>query len=304
MPRIVSLLPSATEIVCALGMRASLVAVSHECDWPEGVQKLPALSRPRLDPAATSPVIDAQVREIVAQALSVYQVDAEKLQSLKPDIIITQTQCEVCAVSEDDVRNALAEWTGAKPEIVSLAPETLDGVSHSIRQAGNALNRENAAAQCLSDMRERFEAVRAKTATRRPVPTICLEWAEPPMSSGSWSPEITAIAGGRELLGQAGQKARYLSLREIAAAEPQAVLLTLCGFGIDRAARDLPALADNPTWKNIPAVRNNRLFICDGNHFFNRPGPRLAETAELLAEALHPGLFPHYHEGRNWIRAS
>ncbi len=301
--RIVTLLPSATEIVCALGMRQHLVGVSHECDWPIGVETLPHLSRPKIRLDVSSREIHESVQSIAEHSLSVYDVDEEKLRSLEPDIIITQAHCEVCAVSENEVVDIIAEWDGKPPKVVSISPSRLSEVWESIADVGEALGCKQKAIEVIQRSKERLGKISAMSGQEEKVPVVCLEWADPPMNSGSWSPEVTDIAGGRDVLGARGEKARIVEMSEILEFQPRALILTLCGFGIDRSEEDVGKLSQLPEWESLQAVSEGRIYVCNGNHYFNRPGPRLVESAEILAEILNPSIFDFGHEGTGWRRA-
>jgi iron complex transport system substrate-binding protein len=306
MLRIVSLLPSATEIVCALGFEDQLVGRSHECDFPAPVVRLPALTEAKFNPEGTSAEIDQRVKKIVADALSVYRVDAARLRELRPDVIVTQSQCEVCAVSESDVEAAVAEWLGARPNrpmIVSLAPYTLDDVFADMQRVADALDASARGVELVASLRARLSAIaeRARNAALRPgVATI--EWIDPLMAAGNWMPTLVEMAGGSNLFGTAGEHSPWMKFDELAAKDPDVILISPCGFNMDRAAKDLAVLTKRPEWPRLKAVRNRRVFMADGNQYFNRPGPRIAESLEILAEIVHPELFRFGHEGSGWRR--
>jgi iron complex transport system substrate-binding protein len=302
-PRVASLLASATEIVCALGARDLLVARSHECDYPAEVIVLPAVTAPKLDTSLPSGRIDRAVKRLVEQALSVYHVDAAALRALAPDIIVTQTQCAVCAVSEDDVVAALADWTGARPRIVSLLPNGLDDVFADIRHVARALDRRENGEALVRHMRARMDAIAAQAADLPRPRVACIEWIEPLMAAGNWMPELIALAGGANVIGEAGQHSPWLSFDRLAAADPDVILILPCGFAIARTRAELAPLAGRAEWRNLRAVRAGRVYLADGNQYFNRPGPRLAESVEILAEILHPARFRFGHEGTGWVRA-
>lgn len=310
MPRIVTLLPSATEIVCALGFEDQLVGRSHECDFPAEVKRLPALTEAKFNPEGTSAEIDQRVKKIVADALSVYRVDAAMLRELRPDVIVTQSQCEVCAVSESDVEAAVAEWLGAgpkrpakRPMIVSLAPYGLDDVFADMQRVADALDAPARGVELVVTLRARLSAIaeRARGAALRPgVATI--EWIDPLMAAGNWMPTLIEMAGGSNLFGTAGEHSPWMKFEELAARDPDVILISPCGFNMDRAAKDLPVLTQLAGWPRLKAVRNRRVFMADGNQYFNRPGPRIAESLEILAEIVHPERFRFGHEGSGWRR--
>jgi iron complex transport system substrate-binding protein len=301
--RIVTLLPSATEIVCALGFEAQLAGRSHECDFPSSVARIPALTEPKFNPEGTSAEIDQRVKKIVGDALSVYRVDAPRLRELRPDVIVTQSQCEVCAVSERDVEAAVAEWLGARPKIVSLAPYNLDDIFTDMQRVADALDAHARGTELVQRLRARLAEIeeKARPAPERPrVATI--EWIDPLMAGGNWMPTLVEMAGGTNLFGKAGEHSPWMKFDELAASDPDVILIAPCGFNMDRAAQDLPVLTSRADWGNLKAVRSRRVFMADGNQYFNRPGPRIAESLEILAEIVHPELFKFGHEGAGWRR--
>jgi iron complex transport system substrate-binding protein len=301
-PRIASLLASATEIVCALGARDDLVARSHECDFPHDVADLPAVTAPKLNTSRPSVEIDRDVKRLLEQALSVYTVDADRLRALRPDIIVTQTQCEVCAVSENDVLAALAEWTGTRPEIVSLRPDGLSDVYADIVRVAEAIGRSEAGITLVAAMKQRIAAVAAKAAALPKPRMACIEWIEPLMAAGNWMPELVVLAGGDNLFGEAGRHSPWLTLEQLVAADPDVIVVLPCGLDIERCRAEMPALAAKPEWRGLRAVRESRVYLTDGNQYFNRPGPRLADSAEIMAEILHPRHFSFGWSGKAWVR--
>lgn len=283
--RIVSLLPSATETVCALGGRAALVGRSHECDFPAGVESLPALSSPRLDPRASGREIHDRVEELVTRGLSIYEIDAERLRALAPDVIVTQTLCEVCAATPEDLSAALREWTGAAPRIVSLAPLSLDDVLRDVTRIGEALGRAKTGRELAASLRARIESLTALARTARIRPRVAaLEWLDPPIAGGNWLPELIERAGGIPLFGKAGEHSPRVTWEELEAAEPDVVVVVPCGFGIPQAVAEL---------ERTPRLRRFRTAVLDGNQYFNRPGPRIVESLEILLGVLHPELTPN-----------
>ena len=304
MPRIVSLLPSATEIVCALGFESDLVGRSHECDFPASVTRLPALTEAKFNPEGTSAEIDQRVKQIVRDALSVYRVDAPKLRELRPDVIVTQSQCEVCAVSQSDVEAAVADWLGTRPTIVSLAPYALDDVFTDMQRTAEALGAPERGKKLVKSLHARLAAIAGKArghAAKRPT-VATVEWIDPLMAAGNWMPTLVEMAGGINLFGKAGEHSPWMEFAELAAKDPEVILISPCGFNMNRAAEDLPVLTGRPEWPQLRAVRERRVFMADGNQYFNRPGPRIAESLEILAEILHPKLFSFGHEGSGWRR--
>jgi iron complex transport system substrate-binding protein len=301
MDRIVSLLPSATEIVCALGWGARLVGRSHECDFPAGVEPLPVLTEPKLDARAASRAIDDRVKQLVRDGLSVYRVDAERLRALEPSLILTQEQCAVCAASPQDVEAALCSWNGARPRVVSLAPRTLLDVWGDFVTVAEALGdraRGEALARRLAD---RVSDVAERTRRIRPRPSVAaIEWTGPLMAAGNWLPELVALAGGRSLFGETGGASPWLDPAQLSAADPDVIVVLPCGFDLARTRRETTAWIAGSGLSALRAVREGRLFVADGSQYFNRPGPRLVESLEILAEILHPEVFPARHRGSGW----
>jgi iron complex transport system substrate-binding protein len=300
--RVVSLIASATEIVCALGLRDRLVGRSHECDYPADVLQLPILTAPKFKVEGTSAEIDARVREIVRDGLSVYRVDGEALKSLAPDVIVTQDHCEVCAVSLADVEAATCTWTGQRVEIVSLKPDSMADAYADIRRVARALGAQEAGEALVQEMQRRLDAVAARVGGR-PRPRVAfIEWVEPLMAGGNWMPELIERAGGHNLFGQAGKHSDWMQWQELAAADPQMIVVAPCGYGLERCLQELPLLEAKPGWRNLSAVRSGRVFFADGNAYFNRPGPRLADSAEMLVEMIHPEAVDGKYEGTAWVR--
>lgn len=284
--RIVSLLPSATEIVCALGLENQLVGVTHECDYPPSVQSLPRVTRTLIPVDAASCEIDRLVSEQLNTTKALYQLDLPLLKELRPDVIVTQSLCDVCAVSPNEVQAALVQLPGA-PRVVNLEPQSLDGLFEAIRQVASAVG--GCADATIRHLRGRVEAVAMRSAglSERPRVTF-LEWLDPPFSSGHWNPELVRIAGGIEGLGKEGQPSRRLRWDEVFVWQPDAIIIACCGFTVERTQQDLAGLQSVAGWRELPAVRSGRVYVADGSHYFNRPGPRLVESLELLAHAIHP----------------
>ncbi|MDA0704662.1 MAG: cobalamin-binding protein [Proteobacteria bacterium] len=299
-PRIVSLLASATEIVCALGFEQALVAVSHECDFPETARVRPSCTWPVIDISKGSAEIDSQIKDIVARGLSVYRVDADKLKQFRPDIVVTQTQCEVCAVSEADVVEALADWTGTRPRLVSLRPDSLDDIWRDIRAVAAALEAPDRGETLVEAMRARMAAVAARHGDAPKPRVACIEWIEPLMAAGNWMPELVTMAGGENLFGVAGRHSPWMDWADLAAADPDIMVVLPCGFDIARCRAEMPALERQPGWSDLRAVRAGRVVLADGNQYFNRPGPRIADSLEILADILHGPT--GRSGGRGWLR--
>jgi iron complex transport system substrate-binding protein len=301
--RIISLIASATEIVCALGFEEQLVGRSHECDYPPSVKQLPVCTSPKFNVEGTSYEIDQRVKAILQDALSVYRVNASLLDRLKPTHIITQSQCEVCAVSLKDVEAAVCELTNSNPAIVSLQPNALADVWADIERVGKALEAEDRAEDLVGRLQRALANIVVKASRLQPRPTVaCIEWIEPLMAAGNWMPELVEMASGINLFGEAGKHSPWMTWEELASADPDIVLVTPCGFDIDRTLEEMHLLAEKPEWERMNAVRSGRVFVADGNQYFNRPGPRLLESLEIMAELFHPGTFNCGHENSGWLR--
>ena len=301
--RLVSLIASATEIVCALGGRDHLVGRSHECDFPPDVVGLPVLTEPKFEVSGGSAEVDARVRAIVRDGLSVYRVDAEALRSLAPDVIVTQDHCEVCAVGLSDVEAATSAWSGRPVEIVSLRPDALADVYGDIKRVALALRDPDAGDALLGDIKRRLDTVAARVAGRARPRVAFIEWVEPLMAGGNWMPELIEIAGGRDLFGTPGKHSDWIEWSQLAQSNPEVIVVAPCGYALRRCLEELPLLAAKPGWQDLAAVRNGRVFFADGNAYFNRPGPRLADSAEILAEILHAGLTAPRHAGSAYRRS-
>ena len=301
--RIVSLIASATEIVCALGFEDQLVGRSHECDFPTTVKRLPVCTSPKFEVEGLSYEIDQRVKAILQESLSVYRVDASLLERLQPTHIITQSQCEVCAVSFKDVEEAVCQFTSSRPAIVSLEPNSLADVWTDIRRTGEALGAEARAEKVIADLQHRMNALAAKAQTAETHPTVAyIEWIEPLMAGGNWMPELVEMAGGVNLFGQAGKHSPWMNWEELAGKDPDIIFISPCGFDIKRTIEETHLLTGKAEWKNLKAVRGNRVVVADGNQYFNRPGPHLVESLEILAEIIHPHLFNFGHENSGWVR--
>lgn len=301
--RIVSLIASATEIVCALGFEDQLVGRSHECDYPPSVKLLPQLTSPKFNVEGSSAEIDQRVKGILQDALSVYRVDAGLLEQLSPTHIITQSQCEVCAVSLKDVEQAVCEMTGSNPVIVSLEPNSLEDVWADIHRVGEALGARDRADALIDNLKSRIDDIVQRTHWLESNPTVAyIEWIDPLMAGGNWMPELVELAGGVNLFGEAGKHSPWMSWEELASKDPDIVFVSPCGFDIERTLQEMNLISSRSEWKTLKAVKAGRVFVADGNQYFNRPGPRLVESLEILAEVIHPNVFTFGHEGTGWVR--
>jgi len=286
--RIISLLPSSTEIICSLGLRGRLVGVSHECDFPADVVGLPILTAPKLNPHGTSAAIDARVREIVREGLSVYRINTDTLQALQPDLIVTQDQCEVCAVSLSEVEEAVHWFLTPAVQVVSLRPQSLNDIWDDLRRVAQATGQEAVAEEVLGNLHGRMRQVEQQTRHLPRARVACLEWLDPLMAAGNWIPEMIDIAGGTYTLAAGGAHSPTTTWDTLIAYQPEVIVLMPCGFTIAQTQADFSVLAARPQWQALPAVQANQVFIADGNAYFNRPGPRIVESVEILAEILHP----------------
>ncbi|MFN8641496.1 MAG: cobalamin-binding protein [Candidatus Binatia bacterium] len=301
--RIASLLPSATEILCALGLADRIVGVSHECDFPAEIAGRPVLTAAKIDPRASSAEIDAAVRRLVRDGLSVYRIEAEALRAARPDLIVTQQQCEVCAVSFAEVERAARDLLAAPVRIVSLTPTRLDDVLGDFQRVADAAGVPDAGGRLVAASRERLDAVRRRVAPARSQPRVaCIEWLDPLMVAGHWVPEMIALGGGSYDLVAPGAQSPALSWEALVAAQPDVVIVMPCGFDLDQTRRELPALVARPEWQSLPAVRNGRAYAVDGNAYVNRPGPRLVDSAELLAGLIQPGFCASVMPANGWER--
>ncbi|HEY9786560.1 MAG TPA: cobalamin-binding protein [Candidatus Obscuribacterales bacterium] len=303
MNRIVSLIASSTEIVHALGFGDQMVGRSHECDFPPSVASLPVCTAPKFKTDGTSYEIDQRVKAIVQESLSVYRVDAEMLDRLQPTHIITQAQCEVCAVSLKDVEEAACQMIHSHPRIVSLEPNSLADIYDDIRKVALSLSANGKGEELIARIQNRMESIRQSAEATGWRPTVaCIEWIDPLMAAGNWMPELVESAGGRNLFGEAGKHSPWMSWEELVNKDPDIVIVTPCGFDIKRTLEEMPLLEKKDGYESLKAVRENRIFVADGNQYFNRPGPRVLESLEMMAEMIHPEKFQFGHEGTGWVR--
>lgn len=304
-PRIVSLIASSTEIICALGFYGHLVGRSHECDFPLSVKNLPVCTEPKFNIDGNSYEIDQRVKAILQEGLSVYRVHVDQLKKLRPDLIVTQVQCEVCAVSEKDVEEAVCQLVDSQPKIVSLNPNALKDIWEDIRKVAAALNVTTKGEEVIADLKGRMKAVADKVGAhgRAPLqkPTVaCIEWINPLMSCGNWLPELVEMAGEINLFGEAGKHSPWMTFEDLLQKNPDILIVLPCGFDIPKTREEMHWLTDNPNWKKLKAVQNKKVFLADGNQYFNRPGPRVVESLEILAEIFYPTLFNFGHHGKGW----
>jgi iron complex transport system substrate-binding protein len=284
---VVSLLPSATEMLYAVGTEP--VGVSHECDYPPEAREKPSVTRTRVTGEGTSAEINEKVEEAVEEG-GVYDIDVETLEELEPDVVITQGVCDVCAVG-DDVAREVIESIDTSPELVSLHSHTVDGVLEDIQTVGGVVGREQAAREAVENLRGRIDSLRERTDDLPEERTVVLDWLDPPMVAGHWVPELVEVAGGTYPLASPGDASTPREWEDIVAAEPENVVAAPCGFELEQTVRNFDEIADRERWRELPAVERGRAYAADGHNYFNRPGPRLVDTAEILACALHPDEF-------------
>jgi iron complex transport system substrate-binding protein len=283
LPRIASLLPGATEIVCALDLEEALVAVSHSCDFGGRIESLPRVTRTRVPRDAPSREIDAMVRECLERGESLYQLDQPLLEALRPELIVTQSLCEVCAVGPSEVSRATPSLT-SQPRILTLEPRTLEEVFSAIAALGAAVGRGVRAQSLIRDLRARVDAVRERAAALTHRPRVAfLEWADPPICGGHWNPELVELAGGRDGLGRPGERSRAVEWDEVVVWRPEVLVLACCGFDATRGWQELESLRRLPGFDHLPCARSGRLHAMDGIRLFSRPGPSLVESLERLA---------------------
>jgi len=289
--RVVSLLPAATEIVAALGRLDDLVAVSHECDFPPEVAAKPRVTRCEIHGnALPSGEIDRWVRNELHTQRTLYTMDEPLLRDLAPDVILTQRLCDVCAVGYDSV-TALAATLPGPPAVVNLEPLRLGDVFQDVLNVGSALDARDAAVRVVGDLQARVNAVKRRTASLARRRCVLLEWIDPLYRTGHWGPDVVAAAGGVEMVGVAGTNAAVVPWEAVRAAKPEVLVIACCGFDVTRTMQDVPLLRAQPGWDDVPAVRDGRVWVMDGCAYVSRPGPRLADTVELLASCLHPEAF-------------
>ena len=302
--KIVTLIPSATEIVAFLGQKNSIVGRSHECDYPKDLNNVTKLTSPKINVDGTSDEINKQINTILENSLSVYKVNVEKLKKLNPDFIITQAHCEVCAVSFSEVKNIVDKYFNRKTKIISLEPNTLNDVFNDIKRVAKDLNIENESNNKLIENLEiRLKKIKNLSAKQKQKPSVaCIEWIDPLMIAGNWIPEMVEIAGGTNILGKSGDNSHWIKFEEIIIQNPEIIIFMPCGFNIEKTKKELDSyIKKNNSIHSLKAYKNHKLFVVDGNQFFNRPGPRLIESLEIFAEIIHPNIFDFEHKGIGWI---
>ena len=301
--KIVTLIPSATEIVAFLGEKEFIVGRSHECDYPKDLNEITKLTSPKINVDGTSEQIHEQINIILEKSLSVYKVDVEKLKKLNPDFIITQAHCEVCAVSFSEVESIAKEHLGNNVKIISLQPNTLNEVFDDIRRVANDLeivNDNNS--QLIKNLETRLKNIKNKAAKYDKPKIACIEWISPLMAAGNWIPEMVLISGGEDVFGKKGKDSHWIKFDEIKKHNPDIIIFIPCGFDLKKTNDEVKNLLKLDTrWHDLKAFKDKKLFITDGNQYFNRPGPRLVESLEIFAEIIHPELFNFEHQNKGWI---
>ena len=295
MVRIVSLLPAATEIAATLGLMPNLVGISHECDFPkEANERLRVTHCPENNASLTSREVDEWVREALREKGTIYTIDEPLLRELCPNVILTQKLCDVCAVGYSTVARLAATLPGP-PMIVNLEPSSLSDIFDDIRCVGQTCGVTDRAEEVVAELSRRVEEVRERAA-RIPERPRCflMEWVDPPFCSGHWGPELVEIAGGQDMLGQKHNRSIQIKWEAVLEARPQIIILALCGYNVDRARRDYELLRKFPEFSTLPAARDGRIYLVDGNAYFSRPGPRIVDSLEILAGILHPEEFPQF----------
>ncbi|HWE62008.1 MAG TPA: cobalamin-binding protein [Chloroflexota bacterium] len=294
--RIVSLLPSATEIVCALGLADQLVGITHECDYPPEVRGTPVLTRSVLDDRElTSAEIDAAISALIRAGHSsgtIYHIDAEVLRAVQPDLILTQQLCEVCAVSFSEVQRAVAA-VGGSCEVISLEPTGLEEILRTIALVGALAGVRERAASVIESLQARVATTVSRVGSRSTRPRVwCAEWLDPPFGAGHWVPEQVALAGGTEVAGRAGQPSQRMRWEQVFALAPEVVVLLPCGYDLASTLRESERTPPPPGWRDLPAVRSGQVYAVDGSAYFSRPGPRVVDGIEILAHILYPDRVP------------
>ena len=301
--KIVTLIPSATEIVSFLGQKKCIVGRSHECDFPKDLSKVLEIKEPKIKVEGISLEIHNQLEVILKNSLSVYKVHLGELKKLKPDFIVTQSHCEVCAVSFAEVERITKNHLGKNTQIISLQPNSLKEVFDDIKRVAKKLKVENNHnMKLINNLEMRLDTIKKKTKNLKKPKILCVEWIDPLMAAGNWMPEISEIAGGEDILGKSGVDSHWINFEDIRMNEPEHIVFMPCGFNINKTKYEVIQLIEkNNSWKNLRAYKNKKFYIADGNQYFNRPGPRLIDSIEILSEIFHPNLFNFGHKGNGWI---
>ena len=300
--KVLSLLSSATEVVYALGCEDQLVGRSHECDYPPAVMTLPICTKPKFNVDGSSIEVDGQVKSILQNALSVYYINEDLLKELKPDIILTQSQCEVCAVSEKDVKGVVKNITGINPDIISVEPNSVKDIFKDIKIIAEALNVVDKGSDLIEFMKYRIRTLKKSYDDKSELTVAAIEWIDPLMAAGNWVPELIEMAGGINLFGEAGKHSPWMEYKDLIEKDPQTIIIMPCGYNIQKSIFEIDSLIKQKGWQKINAVQNNKVYITDGNQYFNRPGPRIIESLEILIEIFHDDKTNFKHLDSGWIK--
>ena len=300
--RVLSLLSSTTEIIYALGCGDRLVGRSHECDFPEEVSELPICTIPKFNVDGTSREVDDEVKSLVQSALSIYYINEKLLKELKPDIIFTQSQCEVCAVSVSDVENALKNITGLSSRVISVEPNSIEDIFNDILTIAEILNVRNKGKELVELIKAKIDSTE-KIVYQKSSPSVAtIEWIDPLMAAGNWLPQLIRVAGGKNLFGEAGKHSPWMKYNDLVEQDPEIIIVMPCGYDIKKSLIEIKTLESKKGWGSLKAVRNRNVYITDGNQFFNRPGPRIIESLEILLEIIHSDFSKSKHIDSGWIK--
>ena len=300
--RVLSLLSSTTEIIYALGCGDRLVGRSHECDYPEEVSDLPICTIPKFNVDGTSREVDDEVKSLVQNALSIYYINEKLLKELKPDIIFTQSQCEVCAVSVNDVENALKNITGLSSRVISVEPNSVEDIFNDILTIAEILNVRKKGKELVELIKAKIDSTE-KVVYQKSRPSIAaIEWIDPLMAAGNWVPQLIRVAGGENLFGEAGKHSPWMKYNDLVEQDPEIIIVMPCGYDIKKSLIEIKTLESKKGWGSLKAVRNRNVYITDGNQFFNRPGPRIIESLEILLEIIHSDFSESKHIDSGWIK--
>lgn len=300
--RVLSLLSSTTEIIYALGCGDRLVGRSHECDYPEEVSELPICTIPKFNVDGTSREVDDEVKSLVQSALSIYYINEKLLKELKPDIIFTQSQCEVCAVSVSDVENALKNITGLSSRVISVEPNSVEDIFNDILTIAEILNVRKKGKELVELIKAKIDSTE-KIVYQKSSPSVAaIEWIDPLMAAGNWVPQLIKVAGGKNLFGEAGKHSPWMKYNDLVEQDPEIIIVMPCGYDIKKSLIEIKTLESKKGWGSLKAVRNRNVYITDGNQFFNRPGPRIIESLEILLEIIHSDFSESKHIDSSWIK--
>ncbi|RZP21749.1 cobalamin-binding protein [bacterium] len=300
--RVLSLLSSTTEIIYALGCGDRLVGRSHECDYPEEVSELPICTIPKFNVDGTSREVDDEVKSLVQSALSIYYINEKLLKELKPDIIFTQSQCEVCAVSVSDVEKALNNITGLSSRVISVEPNSVEDIFNDILTIAEILNVRKKGKELVELIKAKIDSTE-KIVYQKSSPSVAtIEWIDPLMAAGNWVPQLIRVAGGKNLFGEAGKHSPWMKYNDLVEQDPEIIIVMPCGYDIKKTLIEIKTLESKKGWGSLKAVRNRNVYITDGNQFFNRPGPRIIESLEILLEIIHSDFSESKHIDSGWIK--